>query len=86
MMEIGQDGATAKGPNYGAAALSRAAGSPKSEHRAAASVHANVDLPFRPLAPFVPEAHWQRLERPLATGWIGRVKFLGAVLLARVRK
>ena len=81
MMEKGQDSAVAKGANYGTAALSRTAGGPWPDRRAATPVHANVDLPFRPLAPFVPDSHWQRLER--SGDWLDRIKTAIAALIAR---
>lgn len=27
-------------------------------------VHANMDAPFKPLVPFVPEDHWDRMQAP----------------------
>lgn len=65
-METGKDNPAAKGTNYGAA---RASGPTRETELAlppASPVHANVDAPFRPLAAFVPEEHWRRLERPPA--------------------
>lgn len=72
-METGQDHAGAKGTGYGAPAHSSAAEDPQLPRGPSSPVHANVDSPFRPLAAFVPEAHWQRLERPEAGPWGDRL-------------
>lgn len=72
-METGEGYTAAKGTNYGAAGLAETTQDPRLAPLPASPVHANVDLPFRPLAAFVPEAHWQRLEQAGVITWRARL-------------
>ena len=68
MKESGQDTVLAKLVNYGARAARSGRSAGGRTPAEPAPVHNNVDAPFKPLAPFVPEEHWAALERRMAPG------------------
>ena len=89
-METGLEAAAAKGTNYGAVRMLQPARAAAEGPHPAAPVHANVDLPFRPLAPFVPAGHWERLEKPPHQTWLGtwrnRLVAASSPVLAALRR
>jgi hypothetical protein len=62
-MEQGCNSARAEDTNFGAFAFGISGSFAGHQPGLAVPVHHNVDAPFRPLVPFVPACHWERLRR-----------------------
>ncbi|WP_205964943.1 hypothetical protein, partial [Pseudooceanicola lipolyticus] len=73
MKESGQDTVLAKLANYGAKAARSGRLKRGRTPVEPAPVHHNVESPFKPLAPFVPEEYWAALERRMTPPAPGRL-------------
>ena len=91
MKESGQDTVLAKIAHYGAKAARSGRLKRGRTPVEPAPVHHNVESPFKPLAPFVPEDYWAALERRMAppapgrlAGWAAAIDRAARLALRRI--